>query len=342
MKHVRGSAAVLAALCLFTQLAAAAEPTYESTSYGDPGTPGDGVIAHITDTYYLTGVTPALPMPGVTDGATMTVFPEAPNTFTLSGTSNDAISFGLSGQGCTMMIPVQIAGLTTIKGVVGGYAFLSRQAVESLIQYCAPVTVDELAVDSFVAIYSIPADPGYAVVTALDALALGVGRDAFPSENTPGINLQSGIVESVDPVKAGKVMSYTFTVRNIGKQAASVVRATANLPDAGRVVSFSASGWACSSGSNRISCTLASTLASNAAQSFTVQYEAPLAPRSLRATLTASSQGKDTDLSNNVAVADTQVLTQCSTRQTARDAVVVYRGKRRVIANSDPAACRAP
>ncbi|HEU4455302.1 MAG TPA: IPTL-CTERM sorting domain-containing protein [Longimicrobium sp.] len=127
---------------------------------------------------------------------------------------------------------------------------------------------------------------------------------------TAGVSITKG--ESADPVVAGSNLTYTLTVANGGPDAATGLEVTDSLPAGTTFVSFTATGWSCTTpavGANgTVTCTLA-TLANGISSTIdiVVQVDPALAADTvLTNTATVTADSGDLDPSDNTATITTQ------------------------------------
>ena len=152
--------------------------------------PGDGIIVSSVDAPFgkLFQPDPLFSLSGITDGITVTVFPETTNPETV--VSFLEVQF-IPETACGFIAPL---GFNTgvgpvINNVRSYFTNVSQSQLNNIVSSanmfpgaCGSVTVNDLAIRGVV----LYADINRIVFfTELDALAVGIGENVFPMETTP-------------------------------------------------------------------------------------------------------------------------------------------------------------
>lgn len=163
-------------------------PTAEDTRFlclleGNPGIPGDGVVVRgirnfSTQTRFL--ISPPVSLSGVTNGLTISAFPPTNGNVVFATFRHPLLPpcFITSG-GLTRIPP-------SVNGIQGSSVVFRQSDLNSLVSsirgnsQCAQITLDQLVIDSVF----LPRMSGMSTFD-LDALAIGVGENTFPTSTTP-------------------------------------------------------------------------------------------------------------------------------------------------------------
>lgn len=171
---------------------------YRALTVGDPGVPGDGVYTTARYDGEHQPLSPFYSLAGVTDGFTITVFPDPASPPINVGGKYDGVEFFFvtPDNTCYLGVWEPFVGVTEVNGVTGGYAYISQERLNQIVdnahQYCSQagdVTVQDLAYNEYAALASIPGAgendwPVYTFYNTLDALAFGHGPDGHPPATT--------------------------------------------------------------------------------------------------------------------------------------------------------------
>lgn len=161
---------------------------------GSPGVPGDGVIVRDDGKFPFFDIQPGFSLRGVTNGITISVFTGLP-IFHLPNTGNFniglQINFGVEGKPLTQCSPGTSGPevLTpTVNGVQGIAGIISQSRLNALVDQvrqppppgCEAVSLDQFFVHSIL----IHVPFGNDQIHQLDALAIGIGENVFPTKDT--------------------------------------------------------------------------------------------------------------------------------------------------------------
>lgn len=167
------------------------ETLFLCLSEGNPGIPGDGIIISTGDVDTL-GVDFELqspyPLSGIMNGLTVSAFPPTgvsltglffQTQFIVEGKTNFQCGFAISFAP-NEIVKINFNGVGGIAASISQDFFDFAVDLQSTLPGCEDVTLDKLLLHSVILFY-LP--DGF--VLELDALAVGVGENTFPTEMTP-------------------------------------------------------------------------------------------------------------------------------------------------------------
>ena len=155
---------------------------YFSTTVGNPGIPGDGIIVTLSGEENTFELQPYFPLQAVTNGITVSVFPitDVPlqNLVIMAKFVSSTEQCAISSGNYATLIPLPVNG---IAGVSINYSQERLNALANRIRlyypdYCDDVSVNDLVITGFYIVDSTQ----QSVVWQLDAVAIGIGENAFP------------------------------------------------------------------------------------------------------------------------------------------------------------------
>lgn len=159
---------------------------FVSLVQGNPGIPGDGVITSLAGGTSVTWadndfeLLQPFSLSGVTDGLTVTVFPSG--SFAATQSIGVQANFSPAGvwatQQCNFGLSFNGGPAPAFNGIRGFAVSYSQQMLNQTLAAVQPfcrVTLDQLVIRSLI----VFDDSGF-IVTEIDALAIGIGVNAFP------------------------------------------------------------------------------------------------------------------------------------------------------------------
>ena len=135
------------------------------------------------------------------------------------------------------------------------------------------------------------------------------GTDPNDPSSTPPpeADLAITITDSLDPVSAFTIFSYTLTISNAGPNGAISLRVDDTLPSGSTFIDAFGSGWVCNQAGGIITCTF-SSLPVGVAPTITITLITPDVTGSISNTATVSSSTADFNVSNNSGTETTDVI----------------------------------
>jgi hypothetical protein len=167
---------------IIASLPAQPSAQYFSTTVGNPGIPGDGRIVALSGEENTFELQPYFPLQAVTNGITVSVFPitDIPlqNLVIMAKFVSSTEQCAISSGNYATLIPLPVNG---IAGVNINYSQERLNALANRIRlyypdYCDDVSVNDLVITGFYIVDSTQ----QSVVWQLDAVAIGIGENAFP------------------------------------------------------------------------------------------------------------------------------------------------------------------
>jgi hypothetical protein len=153
---------------------------------GNPGIPNDGVVVSATGGRLDISFEVQLPfsLAGITDGITVSAFPPS----TAPESKIIQINFSTAGGECAPGVASgEDVARPVVNGVQGIAIVLSQEFLNDLVDFvrevdpqCAGVTLADLFLKEVIVV-----DVDSNFVRELDALAVGIGENVFPTETTP-------------------------------------------------------------------------------------------------------------------------------------------------------------
>jgi hypothetical protein len=184
------------------------ETLFLCLSTGNPDVPGDGVVVNSAASIPFFDIQPLFPIAGITDGITISLFtPTIPVQnvvvhFTPNGTRGAPCGFGYA-KGPLLSTPI-------INGVQGFAESFSREELLGLLgdvkqnfPFCSDLTLDDYALESVIVYSGITPDFQAIYIREIDALALGIGENVFPTATTP-VQCAPEVLDVVIDIKPGE------------------------------------------------------------------------------------------------------------------------------------------
>lgn len=160
---------------------------YLRLATGNPGIPGDGVFVTATSSVVFSPE-PPFSLQGITNGITVSVFPPSDipiqNLFVQVQftAQNTPTCSGITGG-------VSFVSTPLVNGVGGRAAVISQSLLNSLVAFirtqpdCGTVSLADFSVGQ-VSVFNLTSN-GTVVLSQLDAIAVGIGENVFPTNLTP-------------------------------------------------------------------------------------------------------------------------------------------------------------
>lgn len=164
------------------------------------------------------------------------------------------------------------------------------------------------------------------VVALVVALVFAGAGSAAPAGST---DLKITKTDSPDPVKAGRTLTYTIQIQNLGPIAASGITVTDQLPKGLDFVSATTTSGNCAHHGQKVTCDVGGIATGTAANVTTPTVKIRVIPRGAGTiTNTASVRGdqKDPVASNDKATTTTRVLAATATTATCRGVPATIKG----------------
>ena len=155
---------------------------YFSTTAGNPGIPGDGRIVALSGEENTFELQPYFPLQAVTNGITVSVFPitDVPLQNLVVGVN---FASSLEQCGATHAPFPQITMPLSVNGAAGFGVNISQERLNFLVSIiknyhpdCADISLGDLSITGFYITDTI----NWLIIRQLDAVAIGIGENAFP------------------------------------------------------------------------------------------------------------------------------------------------------------------